>query len=73
MINIEHFTEKAREALRVQRERSPKTPTSVQQTLFYPPWPTSRPGPLVIAPGEGQRPINPMRSEQIVEGEYHQK
>jgi hypothetical protein len=33
-------------------------------------WPTSRPGPLAIEPPSGQRPINLLRREQMVEVGY---
>lgn len=32
-----------------------------------PAWPTSRSGPLTTPPPPGTRPINPLRSEQVVE------
>jgi hypothetical protein len=33
----------------------------------YPNWPTSKPGPLAKQPPLGQRPINLLRREQMVE------
>jgi hypothetical protein len=62
------------ENLHVQQEETPNTTRAVQQSGFpyYPPWPTSRPGPLVVTPGVGQRPINSLRPEQIVEVGYNQ-
>lgn len=38
----------------------------------YPNWPTSRPGPLAKQAPSGQRPINLLRREQMVEVGYHQ-
>jgi hypothetical protein len=40
----------------------------VQQIPFrFPAWPTSIPGPLTTPPPPGTRPINSLRSEQVVE------
>jgi hypothetical protein len=44
------------------------TPHRVQ--LPKPNWPTSRPGPLAKQPPSGQRPINLLRREQMVEVGY---
>jgi hypothetical protein len=38
----------------------------------YPNWPTSRPGPLAKQAPSGQRPINLLRREQMVEVGYNQ-
>lgn len=46
---------------------SPKTVTRDRMQLPKPNWPTSRPGPLAMQPPLGQRPINVLRREQMVE------
>ena len=38
----------------------------------YPTWPTSKPGPQSTQPVTGQRPVNTIRSEQMVELNYNQ-
>ncbi len=38
----------------------------------YPNWPTSKPGPLAKQALPGQRSINALRREQMVEVDYHQ-
>ena len=66
--------ETGQEDLHPQQELIPGTVKIVQQSGApnYPAWPTSRPGPLVITPGTGQRPINSLRPEQMVEVAYNQ-
>ncbi len=44
--------------------------TRHQVQLPEPNWPTSRPGPLAKQPPPGQRPINVLRREQMVEVGY---
>ncbi len=39
----------------------------------FPSWPTSHPGPLTHLPGPGQRPVNRLRPEQVVELGYNQE
>ncbi len=39
---------------------------------IYPHWPTSHPGPRVTPPPPGERPINAIRAEQMVEVGYNQ-
>ena len=46
---------------------SPGAVTRQQMLLSYPHWPTSRPGPLAKQAPSGQRPINVLRREQMVE------
>jgi len=41
--------------------------TRHQMQPHYPNWPTSKPGPLAKQPPLGQRPINLLRREQMVE------
>jgi len=41
--------------------------TRHQMLPHYPNWPTSKPGPLAKQPPLGQRPINLLRREQMVE------
>lgn len=42
-------------------------------TAVYPIWPTSKPGPLRTLPSAHERPINRLRSEQLVEVGYNQE
>lgn len=60
--------------LRALQEGAPNTNKAVQQSMEprYPVWPISRPGPLATPPPPGQRPINAIRSEQVVEVGYNQ-
>jgi hypothetical protein len=51
---------------------SPGAVTRHQMQPRYPNWPTSRPGPLAKQPPLGQRPINLLRREQMVEMNYDQ-
>ncbi len=37
-----------------------------------PPWPTSKPGPMVTEPPKGQKRV-PLRKEQVVEIDYDQE
>jgi hypothetical protein len=39
---------------------------------IFPQWPTSHPGPRATPPPPGQRPINAIRAEQVVEVGYNQ-
>ncbi|GCE30472.1 hypothetical protein KDA_59560 [Dictyobacter alpinus] len=50
-------------------------PTSITQTIepIYPIWPTSQPGPMRKLPPPGMRPVNPWRSDQMVEIAYNQE
>ena len=47
---------------------------NVQQGMqpIYPQWPTSKRGPRATTPPPGQRSINALRSEQVVEVGYNQ-
>lgn len=57
------------------QEGVPDPTRSVQQggiKPIYPQWPTSRPGPRVTPPPPGQRPMNAIRAEQVVEVGYNQ-
>jgi hypothetical protein len=46
---------------------SPGAVTRQRILLPYPHWPTSRPGPLAKQAPSGQKPINVLRREQMVE------
>ena len=48
--------------------------TARQKTKLppLPPWPTSRPGPMVTEPPPGQKRV-PLRTEQVVEIDYDQE
>ena len=46
---------------------SPETVTRHSLQPRYPNWPTSKPGSLAKQPPPGERPINLLRREQIVE------
>ena len=46
---------------------SPGTVTRHRIQPHYPNWPTSKPGSLAKQPPPGERPINLLRREQIVE------
>jgi len=46
--------------------------TRHQMLPRYPNWPTSKPGPLAKQAPLGQRPINLLRREQMVEMNYNQ-
>lgn len=61
--------------LRSLQEGTPNTNQAVRESMAprYPNWPTSRPGPLASQPGVGQRPINALRREQMVETGYNQE
>lgn len=57
------------------QEGTPNVTRGVQQggmQPIYPQWPTSKPGPRVMTPPLGQRPINAIRAEQVVEVGYNQ-
>lgn len=60
---------------RALQEGTPNTNKAVQESMRpnYSNWPTSRPGPLATQPPPGQRPINPLRAEQMVEIGYDQE
>jgi len=60
---------------RTLQEGIPDATRQVQQggvQPIYPHWPTSRPGPRVTPPPPGERPINAIRAEQMVEVGYNQ-
>ncbi len=48
-------------------ESSSEAVTRYQMQPHYPNWPTSKPGPLAKQAPLGQRPINLLRREQMVE------
>ncbi len=56
------------------QEGTPNVTREVQQGMKpnYPQWPVSKPGPKVTPPPPGQRPINAIRAEQVVEVGYNQ-
>ena len=51
-----------------------QTETALQQSKIppLPPWPTSRPGPMVTEPPPGQKRV-PLRTEQVIEVDYDQE
>lgn len=53
-----------------ERASSSRAVTRYRMWLPEPNWPTSRPGPLAKQPPLGQRPINLLRREQMVEIGY---
>jgi len=59
---------------RALQEGAPDMTREVQQGMkpIYPQWPTSIRGPQVTTPPPGQRPINAIRAEQVVEVGYNQ-
>ncbi len=59
---------------RAVQEGTPDVTREVQQGMkpIFPQWPTSKPGPHATPPPPGQRPINALRSEQMVEVGYNQ-
>ena len=59
---------------RAVQEGTPDVTREVQQGMkpIYPQWPTSIRGPQVTTPPPGQRPINGIRAEQVVEVGYNQ-
>ena len=60
---------------RAVQEGTPDVTREVQQggmKPIYPQWPTSKRGPTVTPPPPGERPINGIRSEQVVEVGYNQ-
>ncbi len=59
---------------RAVQEGTPNVTRDVQQGMqpIYPQWPTSKRGPHATTPPPGQRPINALRSEQVVEVGYNQ-
>lgn len=59
---------------RAVQEGTPDATREVQQGMKpnYPEWPTSKPGPRATTPPPGQRPINAIRAEQVVEVGYNQ-
>ncbi len=61
--------------LRSLQEGTPNTNKAVRDGMSprYPNWPTSRPGPLASQPGVGQRPVNALRREQMMETGYNQE
>lgn len=60
---------------RALQEGTPNTNKAVQQSMqpHYPKWPTSKPGPQSTPPPPGMRPIDALRSEQMVEVGYNQE
>jgi hypothetical protein len=48
--------------------------TAVQKSKIppLPPWPTSKPGPMVTEPPPGQKRV-PLRTEQVIEVDYDQE
>ena len=59
---------------RALQEGTPDATREVQQGMkpIYPQWPTSKRGPTATPPPPGQRSINAIRSEQVVEVGYNQ-
>ncbi len=59
---------------RALQEGTPDATREVQQSIkpIYPQWPTSKRGPTATPPPPGQRSINAIRSEQVVEVGYNQ-
>ncbi|GAC1424950.1 MAG: hypothetical protein NVS4B1_02110 [Ktedonobacteraceae bacterium] len=59
---------------RVVQEETPNVTREVQQGMkpVYLPWPTSKRGPQITTPPLGQRSINALRAEQVVEVGYNQ-
>jgi len=59
---------------RAMQEGAPNVTREVQQGMqpIYPQWPTSKRGPHITTPPPGQRPINAIRAEQVVEVGYNQ-
>jgi len=59
---------------RAVQEGTPNVTREVQQGMkpIYPQWPTSKRGPHATTPPPGQRPINALRAEQVVEVGYNQ-
>jgi len=60
---------------RAMQEGTPNVTREVQQggmKPIYPQWPTSKRGPTVTPPPPGQRSINAIRAEQMVEVGYNQ-
>ncbi len=59
---------------RAVQEGTPNVTREVQQGMkpIYPQWPTSKRGPHATTPPPGQRPINAIRAEQVVEVGYNQ-
>jgi len=59
---------------RAVQEGTPNVTRAVQEGMkpVYPEWPTSKHGPRATTPPQGQRPINAIRAEQVVEVGYNQ-
>ncbi len=59
---------------RALQEGTTNVTREVQQGMksIYPQWPTFKPGPRITPPPPGQRPINAIRAEQVVEVGYNQ-
>lgn len=60
---------------RALQEGTPDATKTIQPAIapHFPAWPTSKPGPQSTPPSPGQRPINPLRSEQMMEINYNQE
>jgi hypothetical protein len=50
----------------------PETALQKSNILSLPPWPTSKPGPMVTEPPAGQKRV-PHRTEQVIEIDYDQE
>ncbi len=63
------------EHLRALQEDISDAHTAVQESISpqYPNWPTSKPGPWSTPPPPGTKPINLLRSEQVVMIGYDQE
>src|SRR5260370_21464118 len=63
------------DTLRALQEGTLNTNKAVQQSMQprYPNWPTSIPGPQVMPPPPGMKPLNAIRREQLAEGGYNQE
>ena len=59
---------------RAVQEGTPNVTREVQEGMkpIFPQWPTSKRGPHATTPPPGQRSINSLRSEQVVEVGYNQ-
>ncbi len=55
-----------------QLEATQNKPVTRPRIPPLPPWPSSRPGPMVTEPPQGQRRM-PLRTDQVVEIEYDQE
>ncbi|TMC18689.1 MAG: hypothetical protein E6J34_16475 [Chloroflexi bacterium] len=63
----------SRQSTSLVQRKAKNGPLPVYEPASYPSWPTSHPGPLVVQPGVGERPVNELRPEQMMEVGYNQE